>query len=251
MLLCLPFNRLFLFKSILSNVQKYYSRTPTVVRYRAQSERLITQKIDTPEYRQLLTPSLVKLADLFRTNEHELRMAGGAVRDLLMGIHPHDVDFATTATPDQMKEMFNNANIRMINSNGERHGTITARIDDQDNFEITTLRIDVVTDGRHAVVEYTQDWRLDAGRRDLTINALFLDLKGTIYDYFDGVEDLKHRRIRFVGDPVERIREDYLRILRYFRFFGRLANDNAEHDQETLKAIRENINGLQSIRKSF
>lgn len=250
MLRCLPFHRLFLFKSVISNVQKYYSRTPTVVRYRAQSERLITQKIDTPEYRQLLTPSLVKLADLFRANEHELRMAGGAVRDLLMGIVPHDVDFATTATPDQMKEMFSNANIRMINLNGERHGTITARIDDQENFEITTLRIDVVTDGRHAVVEYTQDWQLDAGRRDLTINALFLDLKGTIYDYFNGIDDLKYRRIRFVGDPVERIREDYLRILRYFRFFARLANDNTEHDQETLRAIRENINGLQSISRS-
>ena len=247
MLRCLPFTRLFSVKSILVHVHKYYSRTPTVVRYRAQSDRLITQKLDTPEYRKLLTPSLLKLAELFQANQHELRLAGGAVRDLLMGIHPHDVDFATTATPEQMKQMLTDANIRMINVNGERHGTITARIDDQENFEITTLRIDVVTDGRHAVVEYTQDWQLDAGRRDLTINALFLDLKGTVYDYFDGIEDLKHRRIRFVGDPVQRIREDYLRILRYFRFFGRLANEHAEHDQQTLNAIRENIQGLQSI----
>ena len=246
MILCLLSNRLFLFKSILSRVHKYYSRTPTVVRYRAQSDRLITQKLDTSEYRKLLTPSLVKLADLFQANQYELRMAGGAVRDLLMDIHPHDVDFATTATPEQMKQMFTDANIRMINVNGERHGTITARIDDQENFEITTLRIDVITDGRHAVVEYTRDWQLDASRRDLTINALFLDLKGTVYDYFDGIEDLKHRRIRFVGDPVQRIQEDYLRILRYFRFFGRLANEHAEHDQETLNAIQENISGLQS-----
>jgi tRNA nucleotidyltransferase (CCA-adding enzyme) len=135
---------------------------------------LVTHKIDTPEYRALLTPHLVKLADLFKANQYEIRVAGGAVRDILMGIVPHDVDFATTATPDQMKDMFTKANVRMINSNGEKHGTITARVDDAENFEVTTLRIDVETDGRHAEVEYTQDWQLDANRRDLTINALFL-----------------------------------------------------------------------------
>jgi tRNA nucleotidyltransferase (CCA-adding enzyme) len=195
---------------------------------------LITQKIDSPEYRALLTPHLLKLAELFKAHHYELRVAGGAVRDILMGIIPHDVDFATTATPEQMKDMLTQAKIRMINTNGEKHGTITARIDDTENFEVTTLRIDLVTDGRHAVVEYTQDWQLDANRRDLTINALFLgeiylkekfglieiyclDLEGTVYDYFNGIEDVKHRRVRFVGDAVQRIREDYLRILRYFR----------------------------------
>ena len=137
---------------------------------------LVTQKIDTPAYRALLTPHLLKLAELFKANQYEIRVAGGAVRDILMGIIPHDIDFATTATPDQMKDMFTQANIRMINSNGEQHGTITARIDNAENFEITTLRIDVTTDGRHAEVEFTQDWQLDANRRDLTINALFLGL---------------------------------------------------------------------------
>ena len=137
---------------------------------------LHTQQINTPEYRALLTPHLLKLAELFKANQYELRVAGGAVRDILMGIVPHDVDFATTATPEQMKNMFTQANIRMINSNGEKHGTITVRLDDMENFEITTLRIDVTTDGRHAEVEYTQDWQLDANRRDLTINALFLGL---------------------------------------------------------------------------
>jgi tRNA nucleotidyltransferase (CCA-adding enzyme) len=133
------------------------------------------------------------------------------------GNNPHDVDFATTATPEQVKQMLTNANIRMTNTNGEKHETITARTDDKENFEVTTLRVDVVTDGRHAVVEYTKDWQLDASRRDLTINALFLDLDRNVYDYYNGIDDLKYRRIRFVGDPVERIREDYLRILRYFR----------------------------------
>ncbi|CAF4129985.1 unnamed protein product [Adineta steineri] len=250
MVICFHYNRLFLFKPIFAHLissLKYYSRTPTVVRYRAQSKKLITQKIDTPEYRTLLTPSLLKLAELFKANKYELRVAGGAVRDILMGIHPHDIDFATTATPEQVKRMLIDANIRLINSNGEKHGTITARIDDKENFEVTTLRVDVITDGRHAVVEYTQDWQLDASRRDLTINALFLDLEGTVYDYFDGIDDLKYSRIRFVGDPIERIREDYLRILRYFRFFGRLANENASHDKETLEAIRQNANGLRHI----
>ncbi|CAF0714506.1 unnamed protein product [Adineta steineri] len=208
---------------------------------------LISKKIDTPESRALLTPHLLKLAELFKANQYELRVAGGAVRDVLMGIIPHDVDFATTATPEQVKDMLTNAKIRIINANGEKHGTITARIDDIENFEITTLRIDVTTDGRHAEVEYTQDWQLDANRRDLTINALFLDMEGTVYDYFNGIEDIDHRRIRFVGDAVQRIREDYLRILRYFRFFGRFAHDNAVHDEQTLKAIRENVDGLQDI----
>lgn len=101
-------------------------------------------------------------------------MAGGAVRDLLMGQLPSDVDFASTATPTQMKELFEREQIRMINKRGEEHGTITCRINDTENFEITTLRIDTVCDGRRAAVKFTTDWKLDAFRRDLTINSLFL-----------------------------------------------------------------------------
>lgn len=95
-------------------------------------------------------------------------------RDLLMGLTPKDLDFATTATPEEMKEMFTAEEVRMINVNGERHGTITARINDKENFEVTTLRIDMVTDGRFADVQFTKDWKLDANRRDLTINSMFL-----------------------------------------------------------------------------
>lgn len=94
-------------------------------------------------------------------------------RDLLLGNSPKDLDFATTATPQEMKDMFTSENIRMINANGEKHGTITARIN-KESFEVTTLRIDIVTDGRHAEVEFTTDWKLDANRRDLTINSMFL-----------------------------------------------------------------------------
>lgn len=93
-----------------------------------------------------------------------------------MGIQPSDLDFATVATPQQLKEMFTNENVRMVNSNGEKHGTITPRINDKENFEVTTLRIDVSTDGRHADVIFTKDWKLDANRRDLTINSMFLGI---------------------------------------------------------------------------
>ncbi|VDO20589.1 unnamed protein product [Heligmosomoides polygyrus] len=162
----------------------------------------------------LFTPQLNTLSDLFKKNNYELRIAGGAVRDLLMGIRPADVDFATTATPTEMKELFEREQIRMLHKRGEEHGTITCRIDDAENFEITTLRIDLVCDGRRAEVQYTTDWQLDANRRDLTINSLFLDLDGNVVDYFGGVEDIEKRRVAFVGDAVQRIQEDYLRILR-------------------------------------
>lgn len=208
---------------------------------------LRTMKLDSPQFRALFTPEVKELVDIFKRHAHELRIAGGAVRDLLMHKQPHDLDFATTATPTEMKEMFENEGVRMINSKGEKHGTITARINDKTNFEVTTLRVDVVTDGRHAEVEFTRDWQTDANRRDLTVNALFLGLDGTVYDYFHGIEDLEKRRVVFVGDPVQRIQEDYLRILRYFRFYGRIAVEPDSHEPEILTAIRENVGGLARI----
>lgn len=188
-----------------------------------------------------------------------------------MNITPVDIDFATTATPKEMIEMFTKENVRMINANGEKHGTVTPRINDEENFEVTTLRIDVRTDGRHAEVEFTTDWLLDANRRDLTINSMFLGFDGKVYDYFYGYEDLKNRRVLFVGDPSNRIQEDYLRILRYFRlvidireilngrhfislslfllirFYGRISPNPNNFDVKTIKAICENIEGLQKI----
>lgn len=205
-----------------------------------------TMKINTPEFNGLFTPEMVVLLNLFQKYNHEIRIAGGAVRDILLGKSPKDVDFATTATPDQMKQMFESENVRMINNKGEKHGTITARINN-DNFEVTTLRIDVSTDGRHAEVQFTTDWELDANRRDLTINSMFLDREGTVYDYFGGYEDLKKRRVAFVGNPNKRIQEDYLRILRYFRFYGRISENPDCHEEETLTAIRDNVHGLGRI----
>lgn len=202
--------------------------------------------VQSPEFKALFTEGLKTLTDLFAREKYELRIAGGAVRDLLAGKQPHDVDFATTATPDQMKDLFLGEGIRLINNKGEKHGTVTARINDQ-NFEITTLRVDLQTDGRHAEVEFTTDWEQDSERRDLTINSMFLGFDGTLYDYFNGYEDLKNRHIRFVGDPAKRIQEDYLRILRYLRFYGRIAEKSGDHSPSTLDAIRENAPGLRGI----
>ncbi|XP_019392154.1 PREDICTED: CCA tRNA nucleotidyltransferase 1, mitochondrial isoform X1 [Crocodylus porosus] len=215
-------------------------------RVATRGSRVTAMKFESPDFQSLFTPGLRSVAELFEKEKYELRIAGGAVRDLLNGVKPEDVDFATTATPAEMKKIFQSAGMRMINNKGEKHGTITARVHEQ-NFEITTLRIDVVTDGRHAEVEFTTDWEKDAERRDLTINSMFLGLDGTLYDYFSGYKDLKNRKIRFVGDANQRIQEDYLRILRYFRFYGKIAEKPGEHETNTLEAIKTNAKGLARI----
>ena len=141
---------------------------------------------------------------------------GGVVRDLLLGRKPKDIDIATECVPEETLRLLEREGIRNIPT-GLQHGTVTAHMEDGKDYEITTLRIDRITDGRHAVVEFTNDWKLDAERRDLTINAMSLTLDGTLYDYFEGQHHLAERRVVFVGDARSRIKEDYLRILRYFR----------------------------------
>jgi len=189
----------------------------------------------------------IYLSGLFKKHNFELRIAGGAVRDLLMEIEPNDVDLATDAMPNQMLDLFQREQIRIFNLKGLKHGTVAIRINDKSNFEITTLRIDVKTYGRHAEVEFTNDWHKDAIRRDLTVNSLFLDFTGQVIDYVNGVEDLKNRIIKFVGIPDKRVKEDYLRILRYFRFYSRVCLTPDNHDELSLKAIRDNVEGLRLI----
>lgn len=210
-------------------------------------ENPIVLKLENDLFKSIFTDDLNRLLEIFSKYNYEIRIAGGAVRDILMEKKPTDLDFATTATPAQMKEMFEKEEVRMINMNGEKHGTITARINNNENYECTTLRIDVVTDGRHAEVEFTTDWLLDANRRDLTINAMFLGFDGSVFDYFYGYEDLMARKVRFVGNAERRIQEDYLRILRYFRFFGRIATSANDHEQKTLDVISKNVEGLARI----
>ncbi len=151
--------------------------------------------------------------------EDAARFVGGCVRDTLAGRPVKDVDIATTHLPDTVTKRLEAAGIKALPT-GIEHGTITAIID-KHAYEITTLRKDVSTDGRRATVEFTDDWQQDASRRDFTMNALFLSTDGTLYDYFSGQEDLEQGRVRFIGEPAQRIAEDYLRILRLFRFHAR------------------------------
>ena len=191
----------------------------------------------------VITPELAKLNNIFNRGGYEIRVVGGAVRDLALDKEPKDIDLATDATPTEMQKMFDSAGVRHIPT-GIEHGTITAVINGEE-FEITTLRADVETDGRRAEVEFVKSWEEDAKRRDLTYNAMSMDFEGNLYDYHGGMDDLQDKVTRFVGDPEERIKEDYLRTLRYFRFQGRL--DTPTFDKETMQAIANNTAGLKQL----
>jgi poly(A) polymerase len=173
----------------------------------------------------------------------EARVVGGAVRDALADRPVADIDLATPQTPVDVMAALTRAGLKVVPT-GLAHGTVTAVADGR-GFEITTLRRDVETDGRHAVVAFTQDWQLDASRRDFTINAMSMARDGSVFDYFDGIADLQAGRIRFVGDPATRIAEDYLRILRFFRFYARYASQPP--DQPTLDALRAGVPGLAQL----
>jgi poly(A) polymerase len=149
----------------------------------------------------------------------EARFVGGCVRDRILGRANADVDLAVNKPPEAVMRALEAADIKVVPT-GLKHGTVTAIVRSHP-FELTTLRRDVETDGRHAVVAFTDDWREDASRRDFTFNALYADRAGTIYDYFDGQADLLAGRVRFIGDPEQRIAEDRLRVLRFFRFHAR------------------------------
>ena len=161
---------------------------------------------------------LQKLFAVIAAAGGEARVAGGAVRNALMGLPHSDIDLATTLLPEQLIIACAAAGMKPYPT-GIAHGTITVVLDDA-YFEVTTLRVDVTTDGRHADVSFTADWAADAARRDFTMNALYCDGDGKIYDFTDGYKDILARRVKFVGEPEQRIAEDHLRILRFFRFFA-------------------------------
>lgn len=224
---------------------------------------------------------------LFHEKGFELRIAGGAVRDILLGQEPQDIDFATTARPEESLSILrlHDDLLRIIvTASGQKHGTVAVKFkeidtdnkriklsqddeipkgestekfhqkgvskpeyDQESPFEITTLRCDKITDGRHAEVEFVSDWRVDAERRDLTINAMFLTLDdGKLVDYFNGASDLREGLVRFVGDADKRIKEDYLRIMRFFRFWSRYGRTH-QPDSATSLIIQNNLEGLKSI----
>lgn len=165
------------------------------------------------------------LLEVLNRDGEEARVIGGAVRNALLGIPVTEIDIATTAPPDEVERRVTAAGYKAVPT-GIAHGTLTVVVEGAP-FEVTTLRHDVETYGRHAKVEFARDWRADAERRDLTINALSAAPDGTLYDYVGGLDDLARRRVRFIGDPRQRIAEDYLRILRFFRFHA--AYGTGEH----------------------
>ncbi len=171
------------------------------------------------------------------------RFVGGCVRDTLLGRPIRDIDIATDAAPDSIVNCLESSNLRAIPT-GIDHGTVTA-VSGGSSFEITTLRRDVETDGRHAKVEFTDDWDDDAARRDLTINAISLEIDGTLHDPFGGQADLVAGRIRFVGNAGDRIAEDVLRLLRYFRFYAHYGYPPP--DEEALAACRSMASYLPSL----
>lgn len=166
----------------------------------------------------LNAPGLQALLAALSAEGHEARIAGGAVRNALLGAAVSDVDIATTTTPDETERRAQAAGFRTVPT-GKEHGTITVIVDGR-GYEVTTLRADVETNGRHARVVFGTNWQQDAERRDFTINALYATATGEVIDLVGGLADLESRTLRFIGDAEQRIREDYLRILRFFRFFA-------------------------------
>lgn len=173
----------------------------------------------------------------------DARAVGGAIRNTLLGEPVHDIDIATTALPDQIIAAAENAGLKAVPT-GYDHGTITV-LSGGNPFEVTTLREDVETHGRHAVVQFGTDWQRDADRRDFTMNALYADREGGIIDLVGGYQDCMDRHVRFIGSAEKRIQEDYLRILRYFRF--QATYGSGREDAEATQAIVANLEGLKQL----
>ncbi|MDF3047959.1 MAG: polyApolymerase family protein [Candidatus Midichloriaceae bacterium] len=186
-----------------------------------------------------------ELSELFAAlaEDGESRLVGGAVREILLGHKPKDVDIATQVLPEKAMQLLTQKGYKCIPT-GIKYGTITA-VKNSHVFEVTTLRADVKTDGRHAEVIFGRNWELDASRRDFTWNAIYMDLQGNIFDHFDGVVDLKNLLLKFIGDPESRIKEDYLRILRYFRFYSYYPNILI--DEPSVSACKKLASGVKNL----
>ena len=179
------------------------------------------------------------------SSDSEIRYVGGCLRKIINNEEIDDIDLATNLDPSEISEVLKKNKINFYES-GIEHGTITAVFDDY-KFEITSLREDILTDGRHAKVRFSKDWKLDASRRDFTINSIYSDSNGNLFDPFDGKNDLEKGEINFIGDVEKRIQEDYLRILRYLRFF--LNYSKNPHNQKIIKIIKINMSGIAKISK--
>ncbi|MDD3183130.1 MAG: CCA tRNA nucleotidyltransferase [Alphaproteobacteria bacterium] len=195
--------------------------------------------LDPSQHPWMRRAGLVFILQAIKSEGGEARVVGGAVRDALLGRDVHDIDLAVNLTPDHVSQILFAAGLKVVPT-GLAHGTLTV-VADHKGYEITTLRRDIMPDGRRTKVAFTKDWATDAARRDFTFNALYLDAHGHITDYFDGLGDLAKRHVRFIGRPCERIREDVLRILRLFRFYAQIGGPDhpASIDSESLAACYE------------
>ena len=185
-----------------------------------------------------------KLQDGVPKEKVAARFVGGCVRKYISNEKIDDIDIATILTTDQIREKFKDTNLKIVDT-GIKHGTVTL-VSEKHKVELTTLRKDIKTDGRHAEVEYTDDWKQDSERRDFTINAIYLDINGRIFDPQMGKADLKNNIVKFIGDPQKRIEEDYLRIIRFIRF--KIMYD-ITIEPTTSNAIKQNLDGIKKISK--
>ncbi len=193
---------------------------------------------------QIDLPNVPGLAAVIAALNGQVRLVGGVVRDTLAGVATKDIDLATPLAPEAVMAALKAAGLKAVPT-GLAHGTVTAVAEGRP-FEITTLRRDVATDGRHAEVAFTDDWREDAARRDFTINALYADpVTGEVFDYFGGLADLEAGIVRFIGAPLQRIAEDHLRILRFFRFHARFGSGGP--DAASLSACQTRANDLMAL----
>ena len=179
------------------------------------------------------------------SSNSEIRYVGGCIRKIINKEIVDDIDLATNLNPQEITDALKKNKINFYET-GIKHGTITAIIDDY-KFEITSLREDIETDGRHAEVKFSNNWKKDAARRDFSINSIYSDSNGNLFDPFNGKEDLEKGLVKFIGDSETRIKEDYLRILRYLRFY--LTYSKYTHNLETLRAIKKNLQGISGLSK--
>ncbi len=193
----------------------------------------------------LTSDNTQSLFELFSNAGYELFAVGGCVRNSLLAEPVADIDMATNARPDQVIDLAQDAGLKTIPT-GIDHGTVTVLVQEVP-FEITSYRTDTDTDGRHAIVSFSQSWQEDAQRRDFTMNALYADAAGHVHDCVDGIAHLKDRHVKFIGDATQRINEDYLRILRFFRFYAWYGDPENGIDADGLAACSELAEGLDTL----
>jgi poly(A) polymerase len=204
------------------------------------------KKIFFPFYKSKELKKLFKIINKDTEKKTQTAMfVGGCVRKFLNNEIIDDIDIATTLSPEELKEKLKDTEFKTVDT-GLEHGSLTI-ICNSNKFEVTTLRKDIKTDGRHAEIEYTNDWEQDSTRRDFSINAIYMDQSGKLFDPQNGINDLKEKKIKFIGDPLKRIEEDYLRIIRFIRFS--IHYNNLTSDPENIKAIKINLNGINQLSK--